>query len=495
MTFIQNPEQKKRMELAEEILQDLFKDFERLVIKYEARLDSPEWDIICFYIRTKLTKKKQKFDEWYSFWSKNRKTIKFENFSYIVPFSYLNFCCSDESSKHFFNILDYFKKKKIPLSWNTFLQIFFDYRSKIMPKFNTKEFEVFQVILKEQTMSNNELLDKIKMDSSNLSKYKRKLRERQLIYTGLSLNYSVLNLAIYGIVYNVPLSSKIDFFKELPDSSFLHSIYTSYSNSQSVMINYITPDNNQVKNDLQKLCDIINERNEIVSSNIFKFEMNSRLKSFNFANYDYRYGKWDLPYYKIASALDWEELSDSKNLPIIVPEFKENQEHVLNLHKTGIEILNHMLMKNEMSINAIKNDFGISEKEARKQVENLQKHQYFRSKINPNYVFGLSNLVLFLSKDPSEQLTIHKQLSIFPELYSQKYVNETDQGLHFIVRIPTEMIFDCMSLFNMFFKKDVKEMFVINQMYSRRWKLPTERYETVFQEWKYNSNDILGDRE
>ena len=49
-----------------------------------------------------------------------------------------------------------------------------------------------------------------------------------------------------------------------------------------------------------------------------------------------------------------------------------------------------------------------------------------------------------------------------------------------------------MSLFNDFFKEDVKEMFVVNQMYSRRWLLPTERYETVFQEWKYDSKEILG---
>jgi len=81
----------------------------------------------------------------------------------------------------------------------------------------------------------------------------------------------------------------------------------------------------------------------------------------------------------------------------------------------------------------------------------------------------LSNLVLFLSKKASEQLKIHKQLSIFPELYSQKYINENEKGLHFIIRIPNEMIFNCMSLFNNFFKEEVKEMFVINQMYSRRW--------------------------
>ncbi|MCG3255761.1 MAG: hypothetical protein KAU62_06730, partial [Candidatus Heimdallarchaeota archaeon] len=246
--------------------------------------------------------------------------------------------------------------------------------------------------------------------------------------------------------------------------------------------------------DLQKLCDGINERNDIISSNICKFETSSRLNSFNFANYDYKNAQWILPYYKIISALEKEKTSEN-NTSLIISEFVTTDTKILNLNKIGMEILNHLLMHNKMSINAIKKDLNISEKEARKHVENFRKHQYFKSRINPNYVFGLSNLVLFLSKDTSEQLNIHQKLSIFPELYSQKYIDEDEEGLHFIIRIPNEMIFDCMNLFNSVFKNDVKEMFVINQMYSRRWLLPTEKYETVFQEWKYDSKDILGDGE
>lgn len=492
MTNTQNPEQKQRMELAEKILHDLFEDFEKLVYKYKARLDSPEWDIICFHVITRLSRKEHKLEEWHNFWSKNRKTVSFANFSYMVPFSYYNFFCSNEASLYFLEVLDYFRENNLKLSWNIFLQIFFDYRSKIMPKFNKMEFLVFQTILQKQSMNNSELLSILPMDSSNLSKYKRRIRERCLIYEGLSLNHSVLKLADYGIVYSVPLSSKIDFFKDLPESSFLHSIYTSHSNSQSIMLNYVTPDNSQVKTDLQKLCDTINERIDIISSNIFKFDIHSRLTSFNFSNYDFKNAKWLFSFYKIISALEKEDSIYDEDISFIIPEFTKAKKKILNLNKTGIEILNHMLMRNEMSINAIKNDLGISEKEARKQVENLQRHQYFKSRINPNYVFGMSNLVLFLSKSPSKQLRIHNQLSIFPEVYSQKYSNEDEEGLHFIIRIPNEMIFDCMSLFNSFYRNDILELFVINQMYSRRWMLPAERYETVFQEWKYDSKDILG---
>ena len=494
MSYIQNPELKQRMELAKTILLEAYKDFEKLINRYKVNLDTPEWDIICFHALTKIMEKKQKKEKWYAFWSKNRKPLRFENFNYRVPISYYSFCCSDETSKYFLEILDYYYQNNQKLSWDIFLQIFFDYRSKIMPKFNKLEFLVFQTIMREQTLSNNQLVDKLSMDSSNLSKYKRKLKERQLIYEGLSLNYSVLDMAIYGIVYNVPLSSKIDFFKELPESSFLHSIYTSYSNSQSVMVHYVAPDKPQVKIDLQKLCDGVTERNDIISSNIFKFDTSSRLKSFNFANYDYKNGQWILPYYKIISALEKEKASEN-NHPLILSEFVTTDKKILNLNKIGIEILNHLLMHNVMSIKSIKKDLDISEKEARKHVGNFRKHHYFKSRVNPNYVFGLSNLVLFLSKDPSEQLNIHQKLSIFPELYSQKYLKEDEEGLHFIIRIPNEMIFDCMNLFNSVFKHDVKEMFVINQMYSRRWMLPTERYETVFQEWKYDSKDILGDGE
>ncbi|MCE7747271.1 MAG: hypothetical protein GPJ51_02670 [Candidatus Heimdallarchaeota archaeon] len=489
MSYSLNPEFKKQMEKAEPILGEQFKDFEQKISKYEAKLNSPEWDIICFYFYQRLKNKKTKLDEWIRFWSTNRKPKRYANFSYFVPDSYYNFCCSKETSEYLFEILDYHAEQGLKLSWNTFLQIFFDYRSKIMPKFNKLEFQVFQTILREQTLSNSELLTKLSMDSSNLSKYKRKLRERFLIYEGLSINHYVLNLVVYAIVYNVSLSLKIDFFKELPESSFLHSIYTSYSNSQTTMIHYLTPDNVQVKKDLQTLCEKINNNNDIISSEIYKFDLTSRLKSLNFSNYDYKNAKWDLPFYKIVASLKAKDTSEST---LIIGEFDQIEKKELNLHKSGIEILNHMLMRNEMSINAIKNDLELSEKEARKQVENLHKKQYFKTRINPNYVFGLSNLVLFLSKEPSKQLEIHKQLSIFPEVYSQKYNNEEEEGLHFIIRIPNEMIFDSMSLFNDFFKEDVKEMFVVNQMYSRRWLLPIERYETVFQEWKYDSTDILG---
>jgi len=493
MALPQNLEEKQRLQKAERILSFSFKDFELLIQKYNVSFDSPEWDVICFYFAARFQNNIQKLKEWYNFWGKNRKSKKFENFEYAVPYSYLNFFSSNESPKYFLEILEYYYQRNLKLSWDIFLQIFFDFRSKIMPKFNPKEFEVFQLILKEQTMRNSELKDKIEMDSSNLSKYKKKLRDKNILFEGLSINHSALNLAVYCLVYNIPLSSKIDFFKELPDSPFLHSIYTSYSNSQSVAINYVTPNNNQVKLDLYKLSESINEKNDIISSNLFQFDVDSRLKSFNFTNYDYKNGRWDLPYYKIASFLENEDSKQISDIVFISPEFEVMKEKVLNLHKIGIEILNYLLLRNEMSVSAIRNALGMSEKETRKQVENLYNNQYFKSRINPNYVFGLSNLALFLEYEPSKQLSLHKRLSVFPELYSQKYVNETKQGLYFIIRIPSNMIFDCMTLFNKFFKEHIREMFVVNQMYSSRWLLPKDKYETVFQEWKYESTDILGD--
>ena len=492
MSYTQNPEFKQRMERAKSILGEQFSDFEKKILKYKAKLNSPEWDICCFHIYAKLRNNQKKKIEWSRFWATNRKPRKYGNFQYSIPSSYNNFCCSKNTSDYFFGILEYHAEQRLELTWNAFLPIFFDYRSKIMPKFSKLEFEVFRTILKEQNLSNSVLLTKLSMDSSNLSKYKRKLMERFLIFEGFSINHYVLNLAVYSIVYNIPLSSKIDFFQELPESSYLHSIYTSFSNSQTAMIQYIAPDNVQVIKDLETLCDRINANHEIISSEIYKFDISSRLKSLNFFNYNYKEGQWELPYFKIVAALGQKINGSNKDIPFITSEFDQVEKKELNLNKIGIEILNHMLRRNEMSINAIKKELDLSEKEARKQIDNLHKKQYFKTRLNPNYVFGLSNLVLFLSKESSKQLEIHKQLSIFPELYSQKYTNGDEEGLHFIIRIPNEMIFDCMTLFNDFFKEDVKEMFVVNQMYSRRWLLPTDRYETVFQEWKYEKSDILG---
>ncbi len=63
MPFTKNPEQKQRMELAKKILQELYSDFEQLVVTFEAKLDTPAWDIICFYIRTKLARTNKQFDD------------------------------------------------------------------------------------------------------------------------------------------------------------------------------------------------------------------------------------------------------------------------------------------------------------------------------------------------------------------------------------------------------------------------------------------------
>ena len=52
------------------------------------------------------------------------------------------------------------------------------------------------------------------------------------------------------------------------------------------------------------------------------------------------------------------------------------------MNKIGIEILNHMLMRNEMSINAIKKELKITEKEARKHIENFQRLNYFKERLN-----------------------------------------------------------------------------------------------------------------
>ena len=212
MSNSQSPEFKQRMELAREILGSLFSDFEKMISDNKVKLDTPEWDVCCFSIYSRIFEKTQILDEWENFWAKNRKPQRYENMVYFIPSSYYNFLGSKETSDYFIKIMKHFSENKIRLTWRAFLQIFFDFRSRIMPKFNPKEFLVFQTILREQELSNSELANILSMDSSNLSKYKNKLHQKYLIFEGLTLNYFVLNLATYAIVYDIPLSSKIDFF-------------------------------------------------------------------------------------------------------------------------------------------------------------------------------------------------------------------------------------------------------------------------------------------
>ncbi|MCK5409776.1 MAG: hypothetical protein KAJ30_05875, partial [Candidatus Heimdallarchaeota archaeon] len=80
----------------------------------------------------------------------------------------------------------------------------------------------------------------------------------------------------------------------------------------------------------------------------------------------------------------------------------------------------------------------------------------------------------------------------FPEVFSEQYVSEGKNGLYFVIRVPYELVVDAIESLTNFFKGKIENLFIIDQMFTTRYQLPVDKYETVFQEWKYSSEDILG---
>ena len=481
-----------RLEEAKFILDSRYKKFQEFIEKYKVKYDTPLWDIVCFLILIDLPEKSIIRQKWVEFWHKFGKTRKFKNLVYIVPASYIQLADIEKAKKFFLELLEQNTKLSKELDWNVFLSVFFQFRSSIRPTFAKRDFSVFLKILEQQSMITKELSEILNLDSSNVSKYKNNLISRRVFHQGISLNFHRLNLNIYGMLFEYPLSVKIDLFKELSHSSFFHSLYKSEIGCNSALVYYVTPNYEGIKGDLEKLVSKLSKKKNIPNTEVFQFLTSTRLKSFNYTSYDCKEGKWNLTSPVIQLKLNGYDPLKEKQIPIITRDFEIISKKKLILNKIGIDILNHILTKNHLSIREIQNDLNLTEKEAKKQIQNLKKQDLYKLRYNPSYIFGLKNLVLFIRNSNTTQLDLHKNLSFFPEVYSEQYETSEKKGLYFVIRIPNELIVESTEILFEYFKEDIEKMFTIDQMFRKRYQLPEEKYETVFQEWKYNSEDILG---
>jgi predicted transcriptional regulator len=482
----------KRMSDAESILGSNYSKFKDLIFEYKIHYDSPLWDIVCFLIFTELPEKSETKIIWINFWHKYSKTRKFKNLVYLVPTTYVQLADMNKAKKFLLELLNQSKRSKKLLDWDVFLSLFFQFRASIKPTLSKREFSIFQTILEKQSMITKELSDFLNIDSSNISKYKNNLTSRYIIYQGIMLNHQKLNLSVFGLLFESPIATDNRLVEDLSNSIFSHSIYTGKIGCKSTLGYFVTPNFEEVKTDLIKMSERLKIENDVIFSQVFQFLTKTRLKSFNYSFYDYRKGKWILSSQMMHQYLYEYTSIDEDSIPIISREFEPRKKKKIALNRTGIEILNHILNQNHLSIRQIQSDLGLTEKEAKKQVNFLQSRDLYKLRYNPTYVFGLKNLVLFIRNPPSKQFELHKTLSFFPEVYSEQYLSEEKKGIYFIIRIPNELVIDAIEVLSEYFHEDIEKMFVVDQMYGRRYQLPIEKYETVFQEWKYDSEDILG---
>jgi len=273
---------------------------------------------------------------------------------------------------------------------------------------------------------------------------------------------------------------------------FFHSLYTSNVGCRTSLSYFVTPRFEKVEEDFNKLSERICENNNVPYSRVLRFLTETRLKSFNYSVYDFKKGQWQINPQNLQFTLQDYDSRLIDSVPIIVRDFEKCDYEKLRLNKTGYDILNHILANKHLSIRDIVKDLNLAEKEVKKQVEKLRKSELYKLRYNPLFVFGLKHIILFLHDFHESQYKIHKTLSFFPEVYSEQFVSQGKKGLYIVLRVPYELVVDAIECLTDFFKGEIENLFIVDQMISTRYQLPMEKYETVFQEWTYSSEDILG---
>ncbi|MCK4254505.1 MAG: Lrp/AsnC family transcriptional regulator, partial [Candidatus Heimdallarchaeota archaeon] len=481
-----------RLEEADRILEDDYAQFHSVIVDNGIQYESPLWDIACFLTYYELSPKSVKKQKWVEYWFKFSRTRRYKNLIYMVPASYVALSDLRKAKNFFVNLLEQSKRSVKELTWDTFLSIFYQFRASVKPSFNKREFAVFKTILDRQTMVSSELKTYLDIDLSNISKYKNIVESKRVLHQGISLNYHKLDLSVYGLMFEYPLTNDINLFSELSKSAFFHSLYTGNVGCRSVFSYFVTPRFKEVERDFKKLSKTICENNHIPSSRVLRFLTETRLKSFNCNIYDFKNGQWKLEPQNLQFTLQDYDSRLIESVPIITRDFEKCGHEKLRLNKTGLDVLNHILANKHLSIREIVRDLKLTEKEVKKQVEKLQKNELYKLRYNPLFVFGLKHIIFFLSDFHENQHEIHKTLSFLPEVFSEQYVSKGKNGLYLVLRVPYELVVDAIESLTSFFKGKIENLFIVDQMITTRYQLPMDRYETVFQEWKYLSEDILG---
>ncbi|MHA1401899.1 MAG: hypothetical protein ACTSQE_16230, partial [Candidatus Heimdallarchaeaceae archaeon] len=362
--------------------------------------------------------------------------------------------------------------------------------------FTKLEFRTFITMLNKQTVSLSEINKELKMAKSNLSSYIKRIREKKVIFEGITLNLKKFNLSIYCIKVKYPLENKFEIKNIIPPSPFLRRIYYGRIGCNCVLVFYLIPDTEEALNDLRKIKDNIEKTISECNAEIYKLDRQNRLCSFNYSTYDFKKGKWNFNLedidYNLYYKKNKELYSESQ---IILEDFPETRDEKLVLDKEAVKVLEYLYSRSHYSVNKIINDTNIRENKVREIISYFESKNLLKKRINPLTIFGLSNIVVFLNLKKEEQKFLHADLSFFPELYSEPLINEDGEqsDIFLILRVPEEIAFYVLDELSKKYEKEIRDLFVVNQMYSSRKDLPLERFDTLFKKWQYSSVDVIGE--
>ncbi|MHA1204195.1 MAG: hypothetical protein ACTSSL_04540 [Candidatus Heimdallarchaeaceae archaeon] len=476
---------------AETILKDDFNYFHSLLTRYTIKLNLPSWDIVIFLTSLKIIKNGVKKKKWQEFWIKYSSSRNYKNLIYLPVGSYLPFYNEENIGTKFLKLLNIMNTSERFLTesqcWELYLGIFYKIKEKIRPKFSKVEFKVFLAILLNQTMSPTIINEELKMAKSNLSNYIKKIREKKVLFEGIALNLDKFGLCIYTIKIKFPIKKKEDIRKILPKSPFLRRIYISNIGCKTILVAYLAPNINELKEQLKKTKKIIKEKIPEAEVVIFRNDRKNRLHSFNYYNYNYKAGKWEFDVEDVNFNLYLEEeIIKKENRVKIFQNFPKEENYKLKLDKEGLEILKFIYLNEHKSLSQIVNEIKIRESKIRETIKHFEENQLIKKRVNPQTLFGLTSIVLILKEKEENQRKIQRELSFFPEVYSEPIINEEtkETELFIIIRVPEAIIINVVGELNKKYSKKIVDLLIVEQMYSSRKGLPLDHFDTLFKEWR-----------
>jgi len=494
MVYHHTLEFKRLLTEAKDTLGQQFSFFKTLIYTYNIKKDSPFWDIACYLTLLKLEELQKNTEGWIKYWKKHSSKRDYKNLIYQVPDSYLYFILNDTKEKLFYKILKQFKDSK-NLTWKNYFDFFFNLRSNLFPHMKTNEKNVFIAILENQSESTSLIADALNMNQTNVSKYKKELFSRFLIFKGISLNHVKLNLSIHSIIGYTSLENNIQLEELLKKNPFFHSIYYNDIGYRSFLINFLAPNHFLVLNDLLKYADFLKEKYNLTEVKILKCNSKNRFRSFNYTSYDPKKREWDFNSNDIF--FNYSRKNMQKDDPTKFRLFSDFEYQKLKIDKETLDILFELNFFPSSSPSEISKKLGFSLNKVKKIIKYLIENQLVKFRYSPSPIFGLSSVVLSLKIAKIEQGKLHQFFSILPEVFSMPYIEysnsleQKSKGITFIFRVSSKMLVNFIENIKNTFEGQIEDLLIVSKMFSKRWYLPSHKFHTVFKEWTYKKGEFL----
>jgi len=461
MKYSQIKEREVILEKGREILGSHFKFFKKKVEELNIVPKTPAWDLICFkiyrilYFQKNKGKKsitRQQLEKWLNFWSEYSTEKEYNDLKYVIFSSYKQFLQDEETANKLLSILEYKKNKILLENWSLFLRFFFTLRSRIKPSLTKAEFSLLQAMIKYQITSTKELSKILNKDAGNITRTKKLLFDKGIIYEGISLNLKKTNFVLLlVIVYGFDELSSIHEKENFP-KMFLRKSMTLNTSCKALLLYYSFPVSllKEICRRISEFFDLSIKKKEITKYEILVLHREEQITTFDYSKYDYKNKNWNYSISEIAIALH----NKSKTKNELKPRFEDTKESELKLTKPGLKILEYIIKNRDLTVSRIEKETNISQSTIRKYLKHFTNEQLYIKRVNVIPIFG-TNDVMIIFKKKVDQKEIHDRLSLFPEVYSEPFTNliTDEKGL------------------------------IVTFMYTKRVNLPTSRYDTTLQKW------------